>query len=98
MIDTIKISYVEAGLLPESPLLWPAVIEEWMNDVQAQESMRKILHRKAVSDGKALLNSSNGRPRPIVQLIQSKGLKRLKAGDNPVAIVHDLQAQLKLVI
>jgi hypothetical protein len=73
-------------------------IEEWMQDVEAQESMRRILHRKAVSTGKALLVSSNGRPRPIVQLMQSKGLKRLKAGESPVAIINDLQAQLKLVI
>jgi hypothetical protein len=68
------------------------------NDPKGHELVNAIHHREAVSTGKALLNSANGRPRPIVQLIQSKGLKRLKAGDNPVAIINDLQAQLKLVI
>jgi hypothetical protein len=70
-----------------------------MNDVEAQESMKRILHRKAVSTGKALLLNRNGTMyKPIVQHIMSKGLKRLSAGESPVAIVHDMQAQLKLVI
>jgi hypothetical protein len=68
-------------------------------DPEGIELVEKIHHRKAVSDGtKLLLNKEGTRWRPTVLLIMAKARERLKAGDNPVAIVHDLQAQLKLVI